>query len=54
MEIGLDAENNEARIYMSYQQKDGENSDGNNSNNETPLPSRGPPSRIGGQVIDID
>jgi hypothetical protein len=43
----------EARVFLSY--KDNESSsDGTNSNNKTPLPSRAPQTRAGNQEIDID
>jgi hypothetical protein len=50
-EVGLDSDNNEARIFLSYQQADPSPPP---STTKTPGPSRGPPSRMSGQEIDID
>lgn len=44
----------EARIFLTYQNHDESSSDGTNSNNKTPLPSRAPQTRMGNQEIDID
>lgn len=45
--------NNEAKVFHTYIEGDSL-SDGTNSNNKTPLPSRAPQSRMGNQEIDID
>jgi hypothetical protein len=43
----------EARVFLTYRD-DESSSDGTNSNNKTPLPSRAPQTRMGNQEIDID
>ena len=42
------------RVFLTYQTNDSESSDGANSNNKTPLPSRAPQPRMNNQEIDID